>query len=446
MSLRRSSSTVRPLRHRREHGAVAITVALSLAVLIGFLGLALDLGKLYVAKTELQNAADACALASAQALTGVSANQLDLAEAAGITTGEVNRVRFQAEAVELDTDQDVTFSEALSGPYFAKTSFDATTAAKIKFVKCSVEETGIANWFIQTLNVLPGVTIGDQTVRAAAVATVAPSRTTCALPVAMCAADITNPDGTAKPKGTWLEGALGPSSGLTGSFKWVDFTPPAGGASELGAILTGAGTCDLPTAGTEVGQTGVIASMANDWNTRFGIYAGNVNEADAARDFTGYSYTEVNWTAQFNAYGGASAPTPTAASPINYREARQTFETYQGNSETGLNINGTIKPKCNPTYPGANCGDRRLAITPVVDCGTLETSNTAPVQTWACVFMLHPLNQGQGGGNNSTTTTGSARMWLEFQGLANELGNPCATFGAPGGENSAGPLVPVLVQ
>ena len=43
---------------------MAIVVALAIAVLIGFLGLALDLGKLYVVRSELQNSADACALAS----------------------------------------------------------------------------------------------------------------------------------------------------------------------------------------------------------------------------------------------------------------------------------------------------------------------------------------------------------------------------------------------
>jgi Flp pilus assembly protein TadG len=47
-----------------QRGAVAIIVGLVLAVLMGFAGLALDVGHLYVEKTELQNAADACALAT----------------------------------------------------------------------------------------------------------------------------------------------------------------------------------------------------------------------------------------------------------------------------------------------------------------------------------------------------------------------------------------------
>ncbi len=54
----------------RQQGAVAIIVALCLVVLVGMLGLVLDLGHLYVTKTELQNAADAAALSGAERLDG----------------------------------------------------------------------------------------------------------------------------------------------------------------------------------------------------------------------------------------------------------------------------------------------------------------------------------------------------------------------------------------
>ena len=60
VNVRASSNGIR----RNQRGAVAIIVGLTLAVLIGFAGLALDLGRLYVNKSELQNAADSCALAA----------------------------------------------------------------------------------------------------------------------------------------------------------------------------------------------------------------------------------------------------------------------------------------------------------------------------------------------------------------------------------------------
>ncbi|XYI31271.1 hypothetical protein MNJPNG_03800 [Cupriavidus oxalaticus] len=82
-------------RLARQRGAVAIMVGLSLAVLIGFVGLALAPGKLYVARSEQQNSMDACALAAARDLTG--ATPLAVAEAAGITAGSINTMMLQKE-------------------------------------------------------------------------------------------------------------------------------------------------------------------------------------------------------------------------------------------------------------------------------------------------------------------------------------------------------------
>lgn len=56
------------IRRQHQRGAIAIMFAFSLIVLFGIMGLALDLGRLYVVRTELQNAADAAALAGALAL------------------------------------------------------------------------------------------------------------------------------------------------------------------------------------------------------------------------------------------------------------------------------------------------------------------------------------------------------------------------------------------
>jgi Flp pilus assembly protein TadG len=70
-TLTRLKSTLR----QRQRGAVAITFAISLLVLFGFMALVFDLGRTYVVRTELQNAADAAALAGAkdlnQKLSGV---------------------------------------------------------------------------------------------------------------------------------------------------------------------------------------------------------------------------------------------------------------------------------------------------------------------------------------------------------------------------------------
>lgn len=61
---------------RSQRGAVAVVFGLTVLLAVGFVGLALDLGRTYIARTELQNAADAAALAGAKELnqtaTGVA--------------------------------------------------------------------------------------------------------------------------------------------------------------------------------------------------------------------------------------------------------------------------------------------------------------------------------------------------------------------------------------
>jgi Flp pilus assembly protein TadG len=92
-----------PRALQRSRGAIAITFALSLFFLLGFLSMTVDLGRTYTMRTELQNTADAAALAGAlelnQTLAGVQAasdRALAVAAAnavnyaAGITITEAN--------------------------------------------------------------------------------------------------------------------------------------------------------------------------------------------------------------------------------------------------------------------------------------------------------------------------------------------------------------------
>lgn len=60
-----------PSRHR-QRGTIALLYALLLPVMIGCVGLALDLGLMYLRATQLQNAADSIAIAAAAKLDGTS--------------------------------------------------------------------------------------------------------------------------------------------------------------------------------------------------------------------------------------------------------------------------------------------------------------------------------------------------------------------------------------
>lgn len=410
---------------RKERGVVAVIVALSMAALIGFVGLALDLGKLYIAKSELQNSADSCALAAVRELGGANTNQLVLAEAAGIAAGTRHDVLFHSETIALAVDDSVTFSQTLEGVYQPKTAMSSNEALLARYARCTVERTGIANWFIQALNVLPGISMGNQAVAATAVATRSPSQiASCALPVAICSSAVT----PAPSIGTWLQSAISPGGATTGNFVWVDYSPSGGGAAELGANLTGPGVCNLPATGAQAGEGGIMSSLAPYWNSRFGIYGGSINQSESIPDHTGYAYTDAagSWPTKFNAFA-------------DFRSRRGAYNPYQGDTTTGLNTDGTI---ADSAYLQSSGSDRRLATVGVVDCANFTGGPTvAPVQSWACVLMLHPINNNMGGSG-----TGVDRMYLEYLGRSDDPGSPCTTSGLPGGPASGGPLAPTLAQ
>ena len=83
------------VRVQDERGMVAVTVALLLAALLGFAALALDISSLLLVRNELQNAADAGALAGAGELYLNSGEQINtgcnaVAEAAATTNSAQN--------------------------------------------------------------------------------------------------------------------------------------------------------------------------------------------------------------------------------------------------------------------------------------------------------------------------------------------------------------------
>ena len=90
-----SDHAARTTNRRRQGGAVIITMALLLLFLLGFMGFALDFGRLFIVKTELQTAMDSCALSAAQELDG-QANAITRARSAGMTAANLNRVNLQS--------------------------------------------------------------------------------------------------------------------------------------------------------------------------------------------------------------------------------------------------------------------------------------------------------------------------------------------------------------
>lgn len=145
----------------RQGGAVAVMVGISMVVLVGFLALVLDLGHLYIAKTELQNAADAAALAGAKELDG---------KATGIANG-VNRAITTAAQNNYDFSRPVDIaianisvgscpSDACMVP--ASTVTTDTAAADKTFLKVhtSPPDRTLTTWFAPIFNLVTGGSYG----------------------------------------------------------------------------------------------------------------------------------------------------------------------------------------------------------------------------------------------------------------------------------------------
>jgi len=321
----------------------------------------------------------------------------------------------------MTVDSNVTYSDSLDDAFENKDSI-TYALANIHYVQCTTMQSNIANWFIQALNVIPGINIANAAVSASAVATTGAAQTTCAIPVFVCTPPTATPPSTSYSIGQWLGSKIDSKSGGTyggGNFGWANLSGGTG-ASQLSSQLTGAGQCSL-TPNQPIGNPGNIASIDTAWNSRFGIYKNGNGNSAGVTDFTGYAYTPKSWPAQSSAFN-------------DFIQQRKSSTPYQGDSAAGLSTNGTAASQA--TYQAG--ADRRLALVPMIDCTALASSgtHTTTAQSYGCVLMLDPM---QKGGNIDAVT-------LEYLGASDLAGSPCATQGIPGTGTGVGPKVPVLVR
>lgn len=414
-------------RANRENGAVIVTVAFTLLFLMGFMAIAMDFGHLFVVKTELQTAADSCALAAAQELDGAS-DALTRATNVGITAGNLNKVNFQGGAAGF-VAADITFSDSLTGSY----SSAFAPVANAKYAKCTRTKAGMAPWLLQTMGAFTGNATykASQGVMAFAVATRASAQSVCdALPVQIKPkAGGTAPNFGYTP-GEWIPSLYNENNNNTaptaGQFGWANLDGSTN-AAETKAEILGNTKCNLHT-GDTVGTPGAKVAASTEWNSRFGLYkngAGNPDINSAPPDTTGYSYRAKNWPSQANAVGDF------LAKRADFRSYGNLTDTVSsGNTITGLSINNSYNNNAMATHAAGaralatNGRTRRLVLAPIVATNTITN--------WACVLMLAPID-----GPNVT-------VYLEFVGNAASPSSPCASSGLAGG--TAGPLVPTLVQ
>jgi len=106
-------------RIRNRAGVVAVAFAISLVVILGFAGMAIDIGRLMLIKGEVQDYCDAAALAAAQALEGVGFAAADAAATAEWKRWDMQNESFTTKAtivVQYSNSPDSGWKTSAEGP------------------------------------------------------------------------------------------------------------------------------------------------------------------------------------------------------------------------------------------------------------------------------------------------------------------------------------------
>lgn len=370
-------------RHRQQGGVAALT-GLALLVLVGILGLVLDLGHLYITKTELQNAADACALSGARELSVFNASTATRATDAAIAAGIANKVDLQASPVDIQT-ADVTFSAS------PDSGFSRDVTEETMYVRCEphgANRLSIAMWFMQVFG------IDQREMQAFATAKHIRSEGACAVPLTVCTDTPTPPD-FGLTVGSWYKGRLEAGTAVSGNYGWIAFPGQASGTNALSDMIAGQGMCDLSDADVVYQNRGVSNGAAKAWNTRFGLYGSpyktdTQNMNDHPPDETGKGY-----------------PGPAHSVWSLYDADRKTHAPYDPYDfmEKGKPVAypGTPAPLTRQQHIDYGKKDRRIVAMPVIACSSWDPTEAASGEKkamkrigWACSLMVSPMEDAQG--------------------------------------------------
>ena len=153
----RKRSTASRLRQR---GAVAIVFGLSIAVLLAMGGLVIDLGHLYIVKTELQNAADAAALAGAKDLNQAP-DGITKAVAKATAVSAKNQYNFSTSVVldGSDASTAIQFGASPGGPWLSPGAAFAAPQG-LSFVRVQTGTKTLPTYLMKVVNIADISTFG----------------------------------------------------------------------------------------------------------------------------------------------------------------------------------------------------------------------------------------------------------------------------------------------
>ncbi len=311
----------------RQHGGIAILMALFLIVMLGFMGLALDMGRLYNRKVELQSVADAAALSAAERLVGTAAG-IDAALAAAASAATAKKIGYEKGSIEW-RDSAVTFSSAPSGAPWVDAGAARAAAQAVAYVAVDTAALGDAG-MVKTLLMLVMSEKGHLDKTTARARAVAGRSGLNIAPLAICAMSKT----PAAPRATTLELVqygfrrgvaydlmqLNPDATTPANFVINPIDPAAAGAmaSNSSPAVVGPFVCtgSMPKVSVMEGQLAVtqpfpLAALYEQLNSRFDQYNGNLCDFRSAppdANIKSYLHTAPNIWMKSNPGGPTAAP------------------------------------------------------------------------------------------------------------------------------------------
>jgi Flp pilus assembly protein TadG len=335
------SEKVLKMKRDGERGSVLATATLGMLALLLAVGLGVDISRLYLTKTELQNAVDASALAGASALNGSSSG---ITKAADRAVQTMNSYAFNKTGVTIPRSN-VLFAVNLDGPYMSEG--DAASSAKnIRFVQVTTQDSPVGVTF-------SGAILGDKrNLSATATAGLSvPINVICDfIPLSVIDYDVPMMPGNIYT----MRGGTG-SSPSPGNYQILAVAGSGGSDVEFG-IGGGVDAC------AEAGATYAI-------DTKTGITAGKVR-------------TGIN--ARFDDYGGSQLD-PTAYPPDTNVKEDITYAQYRDGTATQ-----------SPTHTGV--AGRRIVIIPIVKLSEYDQGrNTVKFNRFGVFFLKNKVSNGNGG-------------------------------------------------
>lgn len=301
------TKAIRPPRSQR--GAVLLMVTFSAIVMLAFAAFALDISRMYIIKSQLQDAADAGALRAAKALDGTGQGVVgpNGALAKGIESALTNKFLLVSDPLE-SADLKVEVSADPAGPWTLASTVNATAANNYSFARVTATKPGIASFFGE----FAGVWNAQSTALAVA------GRYTIAItPIAICAPDLSR----CPPNGD-----CGFDKGF--GYNVVELNP-IGAGTPFYVDPMGSPECDYTSAAafgpfvcvgksaisglpgsTVYTNTGVSAVAYSQIDSRFGDYApaGKCDAATAPPDTNVMQYFCVSGVTDPKACGTTSKP------------------------------------------------------------------------------------------------------------------------------------------